>query len=93
MTGTAEPAPVDLYREYQQVRGRYAILIRHRGADDPEVLALRARMEEIRPLEALKRDRAAAKLAAHIESVLLRTSPPLTHEQRARCAAILLGTR
>lgn len=92
MTGTTAPAPVDLYREYQQVRGRYAILTRHRGADDPEVLALRARMDEIRPLEALKRDKAAAQLQAHVERAV-RMTPPLTDEQRDRIASILTGNR
>ncbi|MGV0695861.1 hypothetical protein [Mycobacterium paraintracellulare] len=58
-----------------QRRAKYAALIRHRSADDPDVLDA-------------KRDLVAEGLRVHIERVLA-SAPPLTAEQRDRIAAIL----
>lgn len=58
-------------------RARYASLTRSRTPDDPELLAARRNLR-------------AEKLADHIERQLAE-APPLTDEQRARLAAILVG--
>lgn len=57
-------------------RARHAALSRRRSPDDPELIAAR-------------RDLKAARLADHIRK-LVDEAPPLTDEQRAQLAALLL---
>jgi hypothetical protein len=59
-----------------KARARVAILTRHRETDDPDLGKAKADLHEARLLEAIQREVAAA--------------PPLTMEQRAKLAAILL---
>lgn len=59
----------------RKAHGRSAVLHRHRGADDPELLAARAAHAE-------------AALVVHITRVV-DAAPPLTAEQRDRIAALL----
>jgi uncharacterized protein (DUF2267 family) len=56
-------------------RARVAILTRHRGADDPELIEARHKMRSERFVERV------AEIAAE--------APPLTDEQIARVAAVL----
>ena len=56
--------------------GRVSILSRHRGPNHPDVVAARAELREVRLAEAIAREAEA--------------DPPLTSEQRARLAVLLL---
>lgn len=58
-------------------RARVASLSRSRYADDPDLVAARARLK-------------VERLAAHIERVVSE-APPLSADQRARLAALLTG--
>jgi len=62
-------------------RARLNALQRHRGPDDPATTAARLDLRE-------------AKLAEHIQNIVDQ-APPLSSEQRARLAVLLLarGTR
>ena len=57
---------------------RLAALVRHRTADDPDVIEA-------------ARDLRAAQLDEHVRRVV-DSFPPLTPEQRSRLAALLAGT-
>jgi hypothetical protein len=56
--------------------GRVSVLTRHHGPDHPVVAAARAELREARLREAIEREAAA--------------DPPLSPEQRARLAVLLL---
>lgn len=60
-------------------RARIAALSRDRTADDPELVAARQNLK-------------AARLEDHI-SQALADAPPLSEEQRARIAGLLVGPR
>jgi hypothetical protein len=56
--------------------GRVSVLTRHRGPNHPDVIAARAELREARLREAIAREAEA--------------DPPLSPEQRARLAVLLL---